>query len=410
MASELRLRRLHDAVADINHSLDLEHRVRAAVTHARHLESADAAAVFLADQESGTLSIRAHEGLSDDYAARLRLPLAGMKAAFRGPDTHEVIDLRARGLGDPGLIRVEGLAKALSLPLMFEGELLGALNVYTKDPSRTFDPDDVEVAHILAGATAVAVVNSRLYSEAVEQRELLRESDKDREQFLSIVSHELRTPLTPLKAMAQLIRARVKRHRTQGASLDLDSLERNLAAIERQVDRMNGLVNDLLSVSRAERGILTMERAPFDLAAVTREVVQRYVAATAEEGRHSFVLDVPESLATVGDQARVEQLLMNLIGNAVKYSPYGGEIRVSVSASDGTANVTIADRGIGIPPEEISQLGHPFVRGAGRAGTFAGMGVGLYVARLVAEGHGGTLALESEGNEKGTTVRVALPI
>ena len=235
-------------------------------------------------------------------------------------------------------------------------------------------------------------------------------SEREREQFLSIVSHELRTPLTPLKALAQLVRSRMRRAQQQGTDLDLESLDRNLAAIERQVDRMNGLVNDLLSVSRAEKGSLSMERVRYDLAVVLREVVQRYADATSEEGRHTFTVESPASVLTHGDQGRVEQLLMNLVGNAVKYSPKGGKVRVELATADGHAEVAITDEGIGIPPDEIAKLGHPFVRGAGRAGTFAGMGVGLYVARIVAEAHAGSLALESDGDGKGTTVRVKLPL
>jgi signal transduction histidine kinase len=173
---------------------------------------------------------------------------------------------------------------------------------------------------------------------------------------------------------------------------------------------MNGLVNDLLSVSRAERGSLRMERVSYDLAAVVRDVVQRYVDATLEEGRHTFTVEAPSSLPARGDQSRVEQLLMNLVGNAVKYSPTGGAIRVVLATADGGAEIAISDTGIGIPSDEIAKLGHPFVRGAGRANTFAGMGVGLYVARIVAEAHAGSLALESDGDGKGTTVRVKLPL
>jgi signal transduction histidine kinase len=448
------------------------------------------------------------------------------RAQFRAAGEHVILDLPAGSLGDHRLIKAEGLAKLLSIPLVFGDRLIGALAIYTKDPKRTFEPDDIEVAHLLAATTAIGITNSRLYADAVAQRELHRHlldalgdgvligwpngrcetnprareilgvarletlaelrvavdikdlltgetispgahpldralkgekssgtfsvtgsdtgqrrdlevsaapvqgtngeviagvmtlhdvtdllaSEREREQFLSIVSHELRTPLTPLKALAQLVRSRMRRTRLQGTELDMDSLDRNLAAIERQVDRMNGLVNDLLSVSRAEKGSLRMEPVPYDLAVVLRDVVQRYVDATAEEGRHQFAVESPASLPAHGDQLRVEQLLMNLVGNAVKYSPSGGRVRVALAAEDGSAEIVISDDGIGIPPEDLPKLGHPFVRGGGRAGTFAGMGVGLYVARVVAEAHAGSLALESEGDGKGTTVRVKLPL
>jgi len=192
--------------------------------------------------------------------------------------------------------------------------------------------------------------------------------------------------------------------------MDLEALARNLESIERQVDRMNGLVNDLLSVSRAGRGTLDMDRSPFDLAAELRDVVGRYVAATREEGRHSFTLDSPATLTFDGDQTRIDQLLMNLVGNAVKYSPRGGQVAVRLVRRHDTAEIAISDQGIGIPEGDLARLGGAFTRGIGKAATFAGMGIGLHVAKLVAEAHGGSLQLESAGEDKGTTVRVRLPL
>jgi signal transduction histidine kinase len=301
------------------------------------------------------------------------------------------------------LIRGEGLAKVLALSVAREGELLGALHIYTRDPDRDFDEIDRDLAHILASQVSVAITNARLFTQ-------LNEMDREREQFLSIVSHELRTPLTPLKALAQLQLGRLRRAQARGTPMDLEALERNLESIERQVDRMNGLVNDLLSVSRAGRGKLEIDSAPFDLAAEVRDVVGRYVAATREEGRHSFAIDAPETLMYDGDHARIDQLLMNLVGNAVKYSPHGGQVAVRLARQNGAAEIAITDQGIGIPELDLSRLGSAFTRGIGKAATFAGMGIGLHVAKLVAEAHGGSIQLESRGEDKGTTVRVRLPL
>jgi len=524
MASRARLRRLHDANDEMLGSLDLEHRLRNAVKSARDLVPAEAAAVFLPNEAGDALVIRAHSGLSENYVARQRLPLDEARALFRASGEHVLLDMPGGSVGNHALIEAEGLAKFLAIPLSFKDKLIGALVLYSKDRKRTFESDDIEVAHLLAATTAIGITNSRLYAEAVAQQDLHRHlldalgdgvligwpngryesnprareilgvgqfdtvvelraaidvkdlmtgepivagaypldralkgenskgeffvarpetgerrdlevsaapvrgpngevvagvmtlhditdllaSEREREQFLSIVSHELRTPLTPLKALAQLVRSRMRRAKAQGTELDMESLDRNLAAIERQVDRMNGLVNDLLSVSRAEKGSLSMERVPYDLAVVVREVVQRYIDATVEEGRHTFTVESPSSVPAHGDQSRVEQLLMNLVGNAVKYSPTGGPVHVAVAAQGRNAEIVISDRGIGIPTDDIGKLGHPFVRGAGRASTFAGMGVGLYVARIVAEAHAGSLVLESDGDGKGTTVRVKL--
>jgi PAS domain S-box-containing protein len=238
----------------------------------------------------------------------------------------------------------------------------------------------------------------------------LRRVEQEKEQFLSIVSHELRTPLTPLKALAQLLISRIRRSREQNTPLDLNSLERNLASIERQVDRMNRLVTDLLSVSRAERGKLEMDPAPFDLAECVREVVEHYEEATREEGRHRFIVEAPDALRINADETRIDQMLMNLIGNAVKYSPRGGDVSVSLAQKSGGAEIVIADQGIGVSAEDLPRLGGAFVRGTGKADSFAGMGIGLHVAKLMAEAHGGTLHIESPGEDQGATVKVRLPL
>ena len=277
------------------------------------------------------------------------------------------------------------------------------LRALRSDASRVVDAAARPV-HDDAGRTIAAVLTLTDVTAVVE-------ADRQREEFLSIVSHELKTPLTPLKAIAQLIRGRVRRARAAGAEPDLDALEKNLETIERQVDRMNGLVNDLLEVSRAGRGTFELSRAPFDLAAIVRDVVQRYVDATADEGRHTFDLEAPESLPVIADQARVEQLLWNVIGNAVKYSPRGGPGSVRLASQAGYAVIEVGDEGIGISVQDIPRLGRaPFQRGAGKAATFSGMGIGLYLARLVADGHGGAIEIASEGEDQGATVTARLPL
>jgi PAS domain-containing protein len=175
MASEDRLRRLHDATAEITRSLDLEHRIRTAVGAARRLQSVEAAALMLHDPAADALTIRAYEGLSESYASRQRIPMARARAAYRGADVHVVLDLREGALGDADLIRSEGLVRALAVPLVNEGELIGALIIYTKDPSRSFSDEDIEIAHILAAQMTIAVSNSLLYRDAVGQRQLTHE-------------------------------------------------------------------------------------------------------------------------------------------------------------------------------------------------------------------------------------------
>jgi signal transduction histidine kinase len=397
-----RLQRLSHVSNQMLGVMDIDQLYSTVADVARSLDTADAASLMIVDHEENALVIRGQSGLSPDYAKAQRIPLARALRHYQRQDSAVVRDLRTAPLGNPALIRSEGLAKVLALSIAREGELIGALHIYTRDPARDFDEIDRDLAQILAAQASVAIVNARLFTQ-------MREMEEDREQFLSIVSHELRTPLTPLKALAQLQLGRLRRSQERGTPMDLDALARNLESIERQVDRMNGLVNDLLSVSRAGRGSLELDRAPFDLAAELRDVVGRYMAATREEGRHTFSVDAPETFTYEGDQARIDQLLMNLVGNAVKYSPRGGQVAATLARHNGATEIAITDQGIGIPAADLPRLGGAFTRGAGKAATFAGMGIGLYVAKLVAEGHGGSLELESLGEDRGTTVRVRLP-
>jgi GAF domain-containing protein len=172
--SRARLRRLHDANDEMIRSLDLEHRLRNAVTSARDLLPADAAAVFLPNSSGDAFVIRAHDGLSEAYSAQQSLPVEELRAQFREAGEHAILDMPAGSVGDHELVKTEGLAKLLSLPLFFENKLIGAFAIYSKDPSRSFTPDDIEIAHLLAATTAIGITNSRLYAEAVAQQELHR--------------------------------------------------------------------------------------------------------------------------------------------------------------------------------------------------------------------------------------------
>jgi signal transduction histidine kinase len=411
-----RIRILHGITAAMLRILELDRLLPEIVRSATLLETADAASVMLVDESGEFLRIVAHHGLSEEYATAQRIPMETAKSIYRGFDTHVEIDLEKQPAGDAALIKREKLARVVAMPLVHEGKLIGAINVYTRDRERRFDDVDLDILHILAAQASIAITNARLYEAERHgrrvQESLLaeqRESERQKDEFLSIVSHELKTPLTPLKALAQLLRLRLRKHREDGRALDLDSLDTNLKTIERQVDRMSGLVNDLLEVSRAGHGRFELQQQEFDLVPTLNEVVQRYREISAEDGRITFAVNAPETLRMTGDTMRIEQALTNLIGNAVKYSPSGGEVRIAAEERGDRVTIVVADDGIGIPSDDLPTLARPFARGSRRARTFSGMGIGLYLARLVAEGHGGSIALASPGEDKGATVTITLP-
>src|SRR3989475_5262209 len=209
-----RLQKLHDVTNEMLGIMELDRLYPRIADVAKSLDSADAAALMIVDPDEKALAIRGYSGLSAGYAKSQRIPLERALRHYQRPGSVVVRDLRTAPLGDPNLIRSEGLEKVLALSLAREGELLGALHIYTRDPARDFDEIDRDLAQILAAQVSVAIANAQLFTR-------LQQVDEERERFLSIVSHELRTPLTPLKALAQLQLVRLRRSQQRGTPMDL---------------------------------------------------------------------------------------------------------------------------------------------------------------------------------------------
>jgi signal transduction histidine kinase len=234
------------------------------------------------------------------------------------------------------------------------------------------------------------------YTDMTEARAL----DQQRSDFLTVAAHELRTPLTPLLMYLQTL----ERRAAQQQPPDLDAL----AKARRQVTRLSKLVEDLLDVSRLES-----RRAQLFPARVSLwELAEQTVADFRGQGKnHEFTLQRGGGDPVVmGDRARLEQVLVNLLQNAVKYSPAGGRIEVLVEASATEARVAVQDPGIGIPAEEQPRLFQRFFRAANvSARNFGGLGIGLFVSREIVQQHGGRFEVESELG-KGSTFAFRLPL
>ncbi|WP_415835079.1 sensor histidine kinase, partial [Corallococcus soli] len=195
----------------------------------------------------------------------------------------------------------------------------------------------------------------------------LREAIAIRDQFLSMASHELRTPLTPLKATLDLL----IRQSESGQELNPERRRATFSRLNRQVDRLTRLIGDMLDVSRLQSGRFTLTVAPMDLGTLAHEVVERIGSARPE--RQGLVsLEVPSSpLMGRWDEQRLDQLLTNLVENALRYSPPETPVRVRVVEEPGGVRVIVEDRGIGIPQESLSQLFTPFYRARNAAEHYA---------------------------------------
>ncbi|HEY0070194.1 MAG TPA: ATP-binding protein, partial [Chloroflexia bacterium] len=285
----------------------------------------------------------------------------------------------------------------LAAPITAGDRRLGVLVAYAPR-APIFADEDLDLVKLLADQAAVVLESRALIDEAarVQARE---EVARLKEDFLSAAAHDLKTPLTVLVAQAQFLERRATRNP------DLPADPKSIQRIVHEAQRLRDLVLELLDASRAEQGMLVSELEEVDLAEIARQVCERH-------GTDRHPCSVEAEGPTVGryDEVRITQLIENLVENAIKYSPDGGTVRVRVWR-DGDSNcLSVTDQGIGIPSADIARLFERFHRGANvNDRKFAGMGLGLFICRGIAEQHAGRIWATSEP-DKGSTFHVVLPV
>jgi signal transduction histidine kinase len=229
----------------------------------------------------------------------------------------------------------------------------------------------------------------------------LRELDQAKTIFTSSVSHELRTPLTSIIGYLDLLQE------TQREGLN-DTQRQMLAVVERNSQRLLGLIEDLLTFSRLQSGTFEPSIGPVSLGelfASVRDAVLPQAVARELDLRFEAV----DGLTVAGDGAQLESVLQNLLSNAIKFTPAGGSVVVGASEAHGVVTITVEDTGIGVPPGELSSLFSPFFRSSNAEGlAVPGTGLGLAIVKAIIEGHGGTIEISSEEG-RGATVSVSLP-
>jgi signal transduction histidine kinase len=239
---------------------------------------------------------------------------------------------------------------------------------------------------------------SSYYAAEAEQHAQAAEAAHQRlREFLSMITHDLRNPLTAILGYLQILHKR-------SAEITSEPQRRALSSIEAAAHEIDRLVNDLQDAGTIGAGHFSIQTARIDLLKVARRVINKHQAVTVS---HQLTLDAPQQLEGEWDGERISQLLTNLISNAIKYSPRGGEVRVTVRKVAGEAVVSVSDQGIGLSREQIERLFQPFTRlYSGR--EIKGTGLGLYICKAIAEAHGGRIWVESKPGQ-GSTFSVALP-
>jgi signal transduction histidine kinase len=324
-----------------------------------------------------TRVLRTGEGWIDPAVDPRRL-----EAEARSPEHHR-------------LLREIGFGAEMVVPLVARGRPIGTITLVSAAAGR-YGPADLALARELAARAALAIDNARLYRSA-------QDAVRTRDRFLALVAHDLRGPLTAIKGIAQLLR------RQTGAlagALPAGFADR-LQQIDHAARRMARVMDDLIDVARLEAGQgLALERRETDLGALARRLVAEHEPAI---GAGRLCLEVAAEPVGAWDVGRLERVLDNLIGNAIKYSPDGGTIAVQVAAEAGWALLSVRDEGIGVPADDRERIFEQFQRGANAADRFPGTGLGLFGVREIVHAHGGTIRVESEEG-RGSTFVVRLPI
>jgi signal transduction histidine kinase len=283
-----------------------------------------------------------------------------------------------------------GLGAVLCTPMTIDGRVAGVLTCVRGGPRPPFRPLELAVFRQIATQTAEAAFHSHLYRE-------VQAANRAKDEFLAMLGHELRNPIGAILNAVKLL------ERVGAAD---ESATRVRAIIERQAHHLGQLVADLLDLSRITSGKITLRRRPVDL----RKVAKRCLTVHDDGGRHELVLDA-ESAVVSGDPTRLEQVLGNLVDNAIKYTPPGGRIEVRVRRNADSAVLAVRDTGIGIAPEVLPRIFDLFAQGAQALDRGeGGLGIGLTLVRRLVELHGGTVTAASPGRDQGTLIEVVLPL
>jgi PAS domain S-box-containing protein len=307
------------------------------------------------------------------------------------------------------IIDALGPRSLVAVPMTARDHVIGALSVWcTDDSGRRFSTEDLAAARSLGARSALAIDNARLYREAQEEIARRRQAEEERRAFVDAVAHDVKGPLGVVKGQAQLMQRRLRR----GDSANPAGLETGLGRIEEAADRTVGLIEEMLDAAHLQAGTpLELRLVPTDLVELARRCAGQQAQSTT---RHEIRVETALSeLVGTWDLSRLERVVANLLQNAIKYSPAGGDVTIELERLEDErgawAELRVRDRGIGIPTGDLPHVFERFRRGSNVSGRFAGTGIGLAGARQIVEQHGGSIAVASvEGCGSVFTVRLPL--
>lgn len=337
------------------------------------------------------------------------LPHAAAEVLRRGKSDIAMISdswLESFACGNEELETLRGmhLKTALMVPFLTTKRRLGVITLATADPNRHYNSDDIALAEVFARRCALVVENASLYQQVVIERDKAEKASHAKEEFVAVLSHELRTPLMAILGWARVL------NRQPPIARD-DVLGEGIRAVEHNAQTIARLVEDCLDVARIAEGKFQLQRERVDLNQIAKAALEAIHQSAYEKGLRLTTQLAGSSLIVSGDKTRLEQVLLNLLTNAIRYTENEGEVSISLRRMDQEGEIAVQDTGIGIDPEFMEQIFQPF--GQGTRNWFAsdsGLGLGLAIAREIVQMHGGRIWAESPGQGHGSTFRLRLPL
>jgi signal transduction histidine kinase len=381
-------------------SLEIEEAFAAFIRELRGLVPFDRTAIVLADEGVARVIAAAGAGAETAFPAGSRRPVAGSLLSDvieKGRVVYRP-DMDDQRYPEEAVFTSLGLRSRLAAPLLLGGRGVGMISLVRVEPD-SFSEEEVELITVLGRFLGSAVQNIRAYEAERATVEELRKLSALRADFVSMVSHELRSPMAAVIGSAMTLRERWR-------ELTPGQRESFLALIEHETKRLADLVGDVLDTSRIESGSFSYSFSDVDVGELIRET-----AALAESGQDEVAVRprVDGQLPLVrADRDRLRQVIQNLIDNAVKYSPAGAAVDVEAFADNGRITVEVRDRGPGVAPEHHALIFEKFGRVSGEHAK-PGTGLGLFIARSIAQAHGGSLEVHSTPAE-GATFALVLPV
>jgi PAS domain S-box-containing protein len=400
LASQLAdLSRLHEMSVRLSKTLELEPTLQETLRTAVALEGTDMGLLSICD-EQGALHVGASLGFSDEFLSSIEAVQPGCAACGTCLQQRQRIvveDVETEELFEPyrHLARQAGFRAVHSTPLITRsGKIVGVLSTHFRHMHRPSD-QEIDLIDLCARQAVDFIENSQLYTQ-------LREADRRKDEFLATLAHELRNPLAPISNALHILRL----------SGELPpAAERVREIMERQVNHLIRLVEDLLEVSRVTRGKIELRKEPVELASVIESAVDTIRPLIEAAGHQLAIAISPHVIPLQADPVRLAQIISNLLNNAAKYTDPGGQIWLTAQREGGEVMISVRDNGMGIPAEMLPRVFDMFAQvDKSLKRSQGGLGIGLTLAKNLVQMHGGQIEVRSEGLGKGSEFIIRLPL